>query len=128
MCCELNIETSINNGSFHLAKSRYIMGHSSVSSAKLPVEGSAEFAASTVCETAEEDGVIQLKVKENDAENTSNPLRWFGILVPQNLYRAQNIFQGAVDFVVECVNVQLQIYENTNNIKTLYKYKKSLEG
>lgn len=127
MSCELNIETSINSGSLHLAKSRYIMGHSSVSSAKLPVEGSAEFAASTVCETSEEDGVKQLQVKQNNTENTSNPIRWFGILVPQNLHRAQYIFQNAVYFVVECVNVQLQIYENTNNIKILNKYKKILE-
>ncbi|XP_026330417.1 coiled-coil domain-containing protein 115 [Hyposmocoma kahamanoa] len=128
MRCELNIETSINNGSLHLAKSRYIMGHSSVSSTKLPVEGSAEFAASTVCETSEDDGIKQLKVKENNTENTCNPLRWFGILVPQNLHRAQHIFQNAINFVVECVNVQLQIYENTNNIKILNKYKKILEA
>lgn len=128
MRCELNIETSINSGSLHLAKSRYIMGQSSVSSAKLPVEGSAEFAASTVCESSEEDGVKQLKVKENNIETTNNPLRWFGILVPQNLHRAQHIFQNAINFVVECVNVQLQLYENTNNIKILNKYKEILQA
>ncbi|CAH2054557.1 unnamed protein product, partial [Iphiclides podalirius] len=46
MQCELNIESSINNGSIHLAKSRYIMGQSSVSMARLPMESSPEFAAS----------------------------------------------------------------------------------
>lgn len=128
MRCELNIETSIHNGSLHLAKSRYIMGQTSVSAAKLPVEGSAEFRASTVCEALEEDGVKQLKVVENNTDNTSNPLRWFGVLVPQNLHRARNIFQSTINFVVECVNVQLQILDNMKNIETLNEYKKILDA
>lgn len=128
MLCELNIETSINNGSLHLAKSRYIMGQTSVSAAKLPVEGSAEFKASTVCEALEEDGVKQLKVMESNTDNTSNPLRWFGVLVPQNLHKARNIFQSATNYVVECVNVQLQIHENMKNIKVLNDYKKILDA
>ncbi|CAB3233531.1 unnamed protein product [Arctia plantaginis] len=122
MRCELNIESSINNGSIHLAKSRYIMGQSSVSTARLPTESSSDFSASTVCETAEEDGVTQLKVVENEAEDTVNPLRWFGVLVPQNMHKAQSIFQNAINYVVECVNVQLQIQTNLKNMEVLRSY------
>ncbi|KAM3961188.1 coiled-coil domain-containing protein 115-like [Aphomia sociella] len=128
MICELNIESSINNGSIHLAKSRYIMGQSSVSTARLPVESSPEFSASTVCETMEEDGILQLKVVENNNKNTVNPIRWFGVLVPQNLHKAQGIFQNTINFVVECVNVQLQLFENIGNIETLKKYLSSTKS
>lgn len=122
MRCELNIESSIKNGSFNLAKSRYIMGQSSVSTSRLPTESSADFSASTVCETIEEDGVKQLKVIENDADNTVNPLHWFGVLVPQNLHKAKSIFQNAINFVVECVNVQLQLHSNMKLIAMLKQY------
>lgn len=128
MQCEVNIENSINNGSIHLAKSRYIMGQSSVSTARLPTECSQEFAASTLCETSEEDGVKQLKVIDNNSENTVNPLRWFGVLVPQNLHKAQNIFQNTINFVVECANVQLQIQDNFNSIESLKQYKNMLQS
>ncbi|RVE50433.1 hypothetical protein evm_004970 [Chilo suppressalis] len=123
MRCELNVESSINNGSIHLAKSRYIMGQNSVSTTRLPVESSPEFSASTICETVDEDGVKQFKVAESNACNTINPLNWFGILVPQNMHRAQSIFQNTINFVVECVNIQMQIYENIQNIEVLKKYK-----
>ncbi|XP_013186087.2 coiled-coil domain-containing protein 115 [Amyelois transitella] len=127
MRSEINIESSINNGSINLAKSRYIMGQSSVSTARLPVDSSPEFAASTKCETKEEDGIKQLKVVEND-KNTVNPLHWFGVLVPQNLHKAQSIFQNTINFVVECVNVQLQLYENLKTAEELKKYKSLLES
>uniref|UniRef100_S4NK48 Vacuolar ATPase assembly protein VMA22 n=1 Tax=Pararge aegeria TaxID=116150 RepID=S4NK48_9NEOP len=122
MACELNIEKSINNGSIHLAKSRYIMGQSSVSKERLPTESSSEFSASVTCESVEEDNIRQLKVVETDEANV-NPLRWFGVLVPQNLYRAKSIFQNTVNFIVECANVQLQIIENIKNIEALKYYK-----
>lgn len=128
MQCELNIQSSINNGSIHLAKSRYIMGQSSVSITRLPTESSPDFAASTLCETIEEDNVKQLKVVENTAENTVNPLRWFGVLVPQNLHKAQSIFQNTINFVVECANVQMQIQNNLNIIVLLKKYKMLLQS
>ncbi|XP_059051636.1 coiled-coil domain-containing protein 115 [Achroia grisella] len=122
MVYELKIESSINNGSINLAKSRYIMGQSSVSTARLPVENSPEFSALTSCETTIEDGVQQLKVVENTDKSKVNPIRWFGVLVPQNLHKAQSIFQNAINFVVECVNVQLQLHENIKNIEALKKY------
>lgn len=126
MRCELNIEKSINNGSIHLAKSRYIMGQSSVSMARLPMESSPEFSASTVCETTDVDDVKQFKVVENDSDNTVNPLHWFGVLVPQNLHKAKHIFQNTLYFVVECANIQMQLLENMRNMAILKEYKKNI--
>ncbi|CAH2095298.1 unnamed protein product [Euphydryas editha] len=123
MRCELNIETSINNGCIHLAKSRYIMGQNSVSKERLPTESSAEFSASVTCDTILEDNIKQLKIKTETGSSVINPLNWFGVLVPQNLHKAKDIFKNSVNYVVECVNIQLQIIENINNIEALKKYK-----
>ncbi|XP_050354903.1 coiled-coil domain-containing protein 115 [Nymphalis io] len=127
ICCELNVETSINNGSIHLAKSRYIMGQSSVSKERLPTESSAEFSASVTCDTIVEDNVKQLKIAKTDTSATLvNPLNWFGVLVPQNLHKARDIFQNTINFVIDCVNIQIQILENIKNIKMLKMYKVSI--
>ncbi|CAG9112718.1 unnamed protein product [Plutella xylostella] len=126
MRAEVNIEANLNNGTIHLAKSRYIMGQSSVSATRLPLDTSPEFSASTLCASTEEDGVTQLKVVESDAENTVNPLRWFGVLVPQNLHKAQSIFQNTINYVIECANIQLQLTSNLENIELLKKFKSSL--
>lgn len=121
--CEMVIESGINSGSINLAKSRYIMGQSSVSTARLPMENSEEFSASTVCERVENYGLTQLKVAESSAENKVNPLRWFGVLVPQNLHKAQGIFKSTINFIIECVNVQLQLHHNMKSIEMLKKFK-----
>lgn len=123
MQCELIIESSINNGTINLAKSRYIMGQSSVSTARLPTEYSPDFSASTLCEAVEEDGVKQLKVVDNIGESKVNPLRWFGVLVPQNLHKAQGIFQNTINYIIDCVNIQLQILKNLEDIEALKIYK-----
>lgn len=122
MCCELSIESSITNGCFQLAKSRYIMGQSSVSMTRLPTECSAEFEASTLCEEVSEDGSKHWRVIKNNGENTVNPLRWFGVLVPQDLHKAQSIFQNSINYVIDCANVQLQLLENLKNVKILRKF------
>ncbi|XP_038207094.1 coiled-coil domain-containing protein 115-like [Zerene cesonia] len=127
MRSEVNIETSINNGCFHLAKSRYIMGQTSVSKERLPMEASAEFSASTQCETVEEDNTKQFKIIENNS-NTVNPMHWFGVLVPQNLHKAKSIFQNTLNFVVECANIQIQLLENLNNIMLLKSYKDAVKS
>lgn len=119
---ELNIESSLNEGNIHLAKTRYIMGQSSVSTARLPTENSPDFTATIICDSVKVDNVKQFIVAESKAENIVNPLRWFGVLVPQNLHKAQSIFQGTINYVVECINVQLQIQENLKNINILRTY------
>ncbi|XP_045454516.1 coiled-coil domain-containing protein 115 [Melitaea cinxia] len=129
MCCELNIETGINNGCIHLAKSRYIMGQNSVSKERLPTESSPEFSASVTCDSILEDNVKQLKISNADTGScVVNPLNWFGVLVPQNLHKSKDIFKNTVNYVVECVNIQLKILENISNIEALKKYKSTISN
>lgn len=100
------------------------MGQSAVSTARLPTESSPEFSASVHTEASEEKQFI---VVENNDENTINPLRWFGILVPQSMHKAQEIFKNTISYVVDCANIQFQISENIRNLNMLEKYKKNLK-
>ena len=47
--------------------------------------------------------------KEDDEEEVSDPLRHFGILVPQALRTAQSGFEAAVEFMVQIVLVQRKL-------------------
>ena len=101
------------------------MGQNSVSKERLPTDNTPEFSALTTCETIEEDNLKQLKVIINDTSSV-NPIHWFGVLVPQNLHKAKGIFQNAVNFVVECVNIQVNLIETLKNINILKQYKNNL--
>ncbi|XP_041982590.1 coiled-coil domain-containing protein 115 isoform X2 [Aricia agestis] len=127
MRSELNLESSINNGSFHLAKSRYIMGQNSVSKEKLPTENTTEFSASVKTVGKQENNITQLEIVDQKYDTSQiNPVHWFGVLVPQNLHKAKELFNNAINYVVEAVNIQLQILDNIKKIETLKAYKKSL--
>lgn len=121
---ELHIENNIKDGCLEFAKSRYIMGQSAVSATCLPTESSVEFSASQVCQKDEENGIPKLKLLDNDAENTVNPMKWFGVLVPSHMHRAQSYFKRTTEFVIDCVNVQLQLIDVINKIALLKLYKK----
>lgn len=107
---KLELEKCMSNGESQLAKSRYIMGRNSVSSLQLPT---AEIKASAVVRTEEDanlytDEAFDLDVIKNQ-EETSNPIRWFGVLVPQNLHDAQAKFKQALMWVVKVANTQNQL-------------------
>jgi len=43
------------------------------------------------------------------ASSKSDPLKWFGFLVPNSLRQSQKCFQKAVEFSVDCANIQSEI-------------------
>lgn len=112
--CQINVQNATNNASIHLAKTRYIMGQSTISTVQLPTENTADFSALSTVETkpAEDslhDSVILHNRPCDPEAGYVNPIRWFGILVPQNLYQAQNLFTNALNYIVESVNIQKQL-------------------
>nr|CAH7740079.1 unnamed protein product [Callosobruchus chinensis] len=126
---KLNLENAMIEGETHLAKSRYIMGHNNVSALQLPTEDSNEFSASIKVtehdsETLFDNPELQLKsVKKSEDESVQEPLRWFGVLVPQNLTRSQNMFKQALQWAVQAVNVQTRLTETINKIGVLKEAK-----
>ncbi|CAH1959230.1 unnamed protein product [Acanthoscelides obtectus] len=126
---KLNLENAMIGGESHLAKSRYIMGQNNVSALQLPTEDGKEFSASIKVaehdsETLLDNPELQLKtVKKSEDESVQEPLRWFGVLVPQNLSHSQNMFRQALQWAVQAVNVQIRLKETINKIGVLKEAK-----
>ncbi|CAH1114329.1 unnamed protein product [Psylliodes chrysocephalus] len=124
---KLNIENAMSGGEAHLAKSRYILGLTNVSALQLPTENSPEFSAGLKVEVDEAllgRNVYNLReIKKTEDENVQEPLRWFGILVPQNLNFAQKMFRQALQWSVQAVNVQNQLRSVLQSISNLKEVK-----
>ncbi|XP_014289906.1 coiled-coil domain-containing protein 115 [Halyomorpha halys] len=146
------LEELIKSGSLHLAKSRYIMGNRSVSALQLPSEDSNEFTALVKVLSVKDpnDEVIfdlnrlslsdlskdvksrQPKVKGESEEtnnldkNIQDPLKWFGVLVPQNMRQAQSSFSKALEYVLQGTNLQLEMMRLKVNYDIKLKKKKEL--
>lgn len=110
---KLELEKCMCDGESQLAKSRYIMGRNSVSALQLPTENGLDINASAVIKREEDenlytDEVLELDLKSKQ-EESSNPIRWFGVLVPKNLYDVQAKFKQALVWVVKAANTQWQL-------------------
>lgn len=108
---KLELEKCMCDGESQLAKSRYIMGRNSVSALQLP--STDNIVASAIVRREDNDNlytdeVLELEVKKKPEEST-NPIRWFGVLVPQNLYDVQNKFKQALLWAVKAANTQCQL-------------------
>ena len=57
--------------------------------------------------------------KDDNVDQIQNPIKWFGVLVPQSLKSAQKHFQEAVYLSVELANIQAQLQSSINKIKSL---------
>lgn len=118
----LNTENAMCGGEAHLAKARYIMGHNNVSSLQLPTENSPDFTAVAKVYPNEDEKLFgetsyELHLtKKSDDETVQDPIRWFGVLVPQNVNYAQNMFRQALQWAVQAVNVQKQLRETIQKI------------
>ncbi|RZC40845.1 hypothetical protein BDFB_013348 [Asbolus verrucosus] len=125
---KLNIENAMCGGEMHLAKSRYILGQNSVSSLQLPTENSPHFEA-TVTVHSEKDELIGEKTRYLEVvkrEDQIDPVRWFGYLVPQDLYHAQTMFRQALQWVIRATNLQMQLIETCGTIEQLKELKRKL--
>ncbi|XP_018570891.1 coiled-coil domain-containing protein 115-like [Anoplophora glabripennis] len=124
----LNTENAMCGGEAHLAKARYIMGQNNVSSLQLPTENSPDFMAVAKVYSNEEEKLFgqtsyELHLTQKSEETVQDPIRWFGILVPQNLNYAQNMFRQALQWAVQAVNVQTQLKETIEKIYQLKEVK-----
>ena len=115
---KINLERCMCDGETYLAKSRYIMGQNKVSALQLPTEDSPEINASAVIHSEKDDTVygqklfdLELKNSKDPDYHSQNPLRWFGILVPQDLHNAQTKYKQALAWCVQSANVQTKLNE-----------------
>ncbi|KAK7863427.1 hypothetical protein R5R35_006506 [Gryllus longicercus] len=66
------------------------------------------------------------EAKEENVKTYVDPIKWFGVLVPQNLKMAQNCFQSVLPLVVECANVQGELQRVQMKYQKLLKEKELL--
>lgn len=130
---KLNLENTMNDGILNLAKSRYILGHNNVSSLQLPTEDGQEFEAATVIHSQENKVLgykmydLEIMKKSDDSTKLQDPLKWFGVLVPQNLHTAQNRFRQALTWIGEIANIQERLDYNCKKLGQLRQLKPQLQ-
>ncbi|KAF6209570.1 hypothetical protein GE061_015318 [Apolygus lucorum] len=64
--------------------------------------------------------------KKRDA--MQDPLKWFGVLVPQNMRLAQTSFNKAIEISIDLANVQLEMNSVREKFTTLVVEKKDLKA
>jgi len=78
-------------------------------------------------ERKENDDVNHKEGEENGRIVTAtDPLKWFGYLVPQNLRQAQKGFQTALELVIQSANIQSELEATCKRCDKLLKLKTTL--
>ena len=117
-----NVETSANNGYLLLAKTRYTNGSQCVATSKLPTEDSNEFSALSTVSRSSSDEVgraSQLELVQQPVDRDEgfvDPLKWFGVLIPNSLQLARDRFNKSLDYVIESANIQLRLHQVLCNL------------
>ncbi|XP_055614151.1 coiled-coil domain-containing protein 115-like [Uranotaenia lowii] len=107
------IESTTNDGQLSLAQTRFYKGPTSVSAVQLPTEDSKEMnPLSALEETIDDVGNPQVQLVKYPVDKEAgypDPIKWFGVLVPASLQKARTTFGKALDYVVDCANVQMEL-------------------
>ena len=94
------LENHLTSGFIDLAKSRYISGERSISTMQIPGEESDVEPTTTVVRDPDN----KLVISRN--KEASDPLKWFGVLVPGSLRQSQSAFQHVLETAVEILNAR----------------------
>lgn len=123
--CKMNIENLIAQGKIQIAKTRYTQGTRTVSTSQLPTENSHEFNALSTVERVNNDvGDLQFQLNVqnvNKDDGYVDPIKWFGILVPQSLQLARDAFKKSIEYSCECASIQSSLWRTMSNILLLKK-------
>lgn len=126
----IQMELLLRSGHIELAKARYICGKENISILQVPVHTekiASLFELESKFTEDSEDAVpsfdISLREKNELGEDIQNPVKWFGVLVPQNLRTAQKRFQESVYLATKIANIQCELNSISNKLKALYLLK-----
>ncbi|XP_047347854.1 coiled-coil domain-containing protein 115-like [Vespa velutina] len=129
----VQMELLFRSGHIELAKARYICGKENVSILQIPVHTeniSSLFKLESKFIKESEDTIssfdISLREENEFGENIQNPIKWFGVLVPQNLRAAQKRFQESVYLATKIANIHCELDFISNKLKGLYLLKSAL--
>ncbi|XP_043266150.1 coiled-coil domain-containing protein 115-like [Colletes gigas] len=122
----VQLENVLRKGHIELAKAKYIRGKESISILQVP-DNDEKVATLFELETkiTEETGKIipnfDISLKKLDKEDEiQDPIKWFGVLVPQSLRIAQKRFQESLYFAIRAANIQAEITSISDKLQSLY--------
>ncbi|XP_046743025.1 coiled-coil domain-containing protein 115 [Diprion similis] len=126
----LQIEEMLRDGHIELAKSRYIRGMENIGMLQVPTEAGQFESLFKVQKELNEESIPQFDVinrKYNDeGREIPDPIKWFGVLVPQNLRNAQKRFQAVAQLSGKCGNIRTEIISTTEKLDELKRIKKNM--
>ncbi|XP_014475258.1 PREDICTED: coiled-coil domain-containing protein 115-like [Dinoponera quadriceps] len=129
----IQMEILLKDGYIELAKAKYIRGKQNIGILQVPSNTDTMislFDLETKV-TNENDNTVQyfdisLKKSNNESDSPGDPIKWFGVLVPQNLKNSQKRFQESVYLATKIANIQVQLASVFSKLKTLYTQKHNL--
>jgi len=74
----------------------------------------------------ERDDLSPKKCEGNGFVTATDPIKWFGCLVPQNLRQAQKGFHTALEVVIQSANIQSELETTCKKVEKLLKLKAGL--
>lgn len=129
----VQMETLLKDGHIELAKAKYIRGKENISILQVPNNEdtvTSLFDLETNVTNDNDDIMvsfdISLKKSSNETDEPIDPVKWFGVLVPQNLKNSQKRFQESIYLAAKIANVQAELTSVLSKLKTLHIQKDSL--
>lgn len=133
VCKNVEIETLLKDGYIELAKAKYIRGKESIGILQVPNDEDAMkslFDLETTVKSDDGDAAprfdISLRKSSDEEDGPRDPLKWFGVLVPQNLRNSQKRFRESVYLAATIANIQAELDSVLSRLETLHIQKDSL--
>ncbi|XP_017881702.1 coiled-coil domain-containing protein 115-like [Ceratina calcarata] len=123
----VQMEKILRDGYIELAKAKYIRGKENISVLQIPADDEKVVTLFELeTKLTEETGKIvpnfdiSLKNMEESGNEIQDPIKWFGVLVPQSLRTAQKRFQESLYVAVRAANIQAEITSVVDKLQSLY--------
>lgn len=128
----IQMETLLKDGHIELAKAKYIRGKENISMLQVPNnEDTVTSLFDLETKTTDEGNDvpcfdISFKKLSDDTAGPKDPIKWFGVLVPQNLKNSQKRFQESIYLATKVANIQAELISILSKLETLHIQKDSL--
>lgn len=129
----IQMEMLLKDGYIELAKAKYICGKENIGILQVPSNTDTmislfDLETKVMSENDDTRSCFDISLKKFNSEmnKPADPIKWFGILVPQNLKNSQKRFQESVYLAIKIANIQVQLASVFSKLKTLYIQKNNL--
>lgn len=106
----IQLENLVKDGHIEVAKSKYIQGRETIGMIRVPQDKTINtlFELETTM-TEEQVPKFDIHMKKQEDIESCNPLKWFGVLVPQSLKTAQRKFQESIYLAAKIANITSEL-------------------